>query len=512
MTAVLYAILYAVAMAALLLFGLNLFVLAVGFARNDRLIPGPVPDPDYSETPDSGWPHVTIQLPLYNEALVASRVIDAAARIDYPGPLLEIQVLDDSTDETSEIVRRRVEHWRERDVDMADVRRSGRPGYKAGALQNGLTLARGDLIAVFDADFIPAPDFLRRVVPSFRDERVGLVQTRWSHRNARQSLLTRLQAFGLDTHFAVEQRVRNLMGWFINFNGTAGVWRRSCIESVGGWQADTLTEDLDLSYRAQMAGWRFVYRPDVTVPAELPDNMNAFRAQQFRWTKGAVQTALKILPSLWRSSATRGAKIEGTFHLTAHLAYLFILLIALLHAPLLWLEHRGAGPGGAYFAALAVGTVGFAGFFLSHLFAQRDLYFDWPSRLLLFPVFLAASMGMSISNARGIRDALTGRRTPFVRTPKRPADSADVPAASDRYVDRSIPSVAAVEIACLAYSVTGLVVVVSLGAWSAIPFQLLFVVGFGMVVAFTMAGARGTPRRLAHAGQESPSGASVEAL
>lgn len=484
MWSLLSAILYAIGIFALLLFGLNLFVLAIGFARHDRLIPGPVPDPDAVPEPDGTWPAVTVQLPLYNEALVAARLIDACADLQYPVDRFEIQVLDDSTDTTTGIVQERVAHWQRRGVAISHIRRDRRDGYKAGALQHGLASTRSDLIAIFDADFIPASDFLLRMVPSFDDPEVGMVQARWAHQNEDHSLLTKLQAFGLDAHFAVEQHVRNALGLFINFNGTAGIWRRACIDDAGGWRADTLTEDLDLSYRAQLRGWRFVYRPDVAVPAELPEHINAFRTQQFRWTKGAAQTALLTLPRLWQSDEPLSVKAEGTFHLTAHAAYPFVLLVALLHAPLLWLKAAGNGPGEAYFATLGVGMLGFAGFFLSQLFAQRDLYHDWPRRMLRFPVFMAATMGMSISNVRAISQAVAGRRTPFVRTPKGSVDGGTSGAAD--YRDRRIPAVAWVELAFAVYSALGLILAVSLGEWAAVPFQLLFVAGFGLVSVLSL--------------------------
>ncbi len=471
-------------MLALFLFGLNLFVLAVGFARTDRKLTGVAPDPASLREPDAGWPPVTLQLPLFNEALVASRLIDVCAALDYPRDLLEIQVLDDSTDETSRIVAERVAHWRKQGVDIMHVHRTDRSGFKAGALQNGLNIARGELIAIFDADFTPKRDFLRRMIPSFSDQKIGLVQARWTHQNADRSLLTRLQAFGLDAHFAVEQRVRNVLGYFMNFNGTAGIWRRQCIEDAGGWQADTLTEDLDLSYRAQLRGWKFVYRPDVTAPAELPEDMNAFRAQQFRWTKGAAQTARKMLPQLWRSGERLAVKLEGTFHLTAHMAYPFVILIVLLHVPLMWIKHQGNGPGEVYFAALGIGLLGFAGFALSQLFAQRELYPDWPIRMRLFPVFMAASMAMSISNGRGIVEALIGRKSAFVRTPKNNVSASG--AVSARYRDATVPIIAWIELAIAVYSVGGLVVAIALREWAALPFQLLFVVGFALVSVFSI--------------------------
>ena len=487
------AVLYALAMAVLLVYGLNLLWLVLGYARHDRLRPGPVPAADAVPAPDASWPAVTVQLPLYNEALVAARLLDACAALDYPRHLLEIQVLDDSTDETTAIVARRVARWKARGVPFVHVRRAHREGYKAGALAAGLRLAKGSLIAIFDADFVPPPDFLRRVVPCFDDPAVGMAQARWEHLNAAAGFLTRVQALGLDAHFAVEQRVRSRLGCFMNFNGTAGLWRRTCIEAAGGWQGDTLTEDLDLSYRAQLAGWTFRYVPDVEVPAELPADMGALRTQQFRWAKGAVETSRKLLRPLWQSRQPRRVKLEGTLHLTAHVVFPFVLLAALLHAPLLLQAHRGHGPGPLYFAVMALGLAGFAGFCLAHLFAQRDLYPDWGRRLRYLPVFIAGTMGLSLSNTQAVWQALRGRRSAFVRTPKlsgRPA------AWAHRYAATRLPAVAYLEALLFVYCLAGLGVVVGLGDWAAVPFQALFACGFGLVGAANLQQLR---RRTRHA-------------
>jgi cellulose synthase/poly-beta-1,6-N-acetylglucosamine synthase-like glycosyltransferase len=251
---------------------------------------------DPAPLPDAELPQVTIQLPLYNEATVATRLLEHVARIDYPRERLEIQVLDDSTDETRSLLRTEVERLRDLGLDVVYLHRVDRVGYKAGALDAGLKVAKGDLIAIFDADFLPQPDFLRRIVPLFvADAKVGMVQARWGHLNRDHSLLTRTQALMLDGHHLVENRARSAAGWLFNFSGTGGMWRRQAIDTSGGWQHDTLTEDLDLSYRAQLAGWRFLYRENVVSPAELPEDVSAFRAQQFRWAKGTVQTARKLL-------------------------------------------------------------------------------------------------------------------------------------------------------------------------------------------------------------------------
>ena len=479
-------VLYAIAIVALTAYGGNLLWLALVHANNETLRPGPVPNPDALPVPTDDWPVVTVQLPLYNEAEVAHRLIDACVNIDYPRDRLEIQVLDDSTDETTDRVADRVDHWQERGVDIAHVHRDDRTGYKAGALANGLRIARGDLVAIFDADFVPNADFLRRMVPHFlENESLGLVQARWGHLNRDDSLLTKVQAFGLDAHFAIEQRVRQLAGCFMNFNGTAGLWRRACIDDAGGWAHDTLTEDLDLSYRAQLEGWDFKYLPTVEAPAELPPDMNALRSQQFRWAKGGAETALKLSGRLWRSAQPLRVKLAGTFHLTAHFAFPFILLAALTHAPLLLLKNLGHGPGEVYFAVMGFGLFGFAGFFLAQLFAQRALHPDWQQRLRLFPTFMAGTMGLSLSNTDAVWQALRGTDTAFIRTPKYGA-TADGGWWESRYAIAELPGVVWGEVGLALYSTVGLGVTIALGEWAAVPFQALFAFGFALVAASSL--------------------------
>ncbi len=286
-------------------------------------------------------PRLTVQLPLYNEMYVAERLIDAVCALDYPRDRLEIQVLDDSTDETREIVSAKTAACAARGFDIVHLHRTDRAGFKAGALEAGLRVAKGDLIAIFDADFVPQPGFARELVHHFTDERVGMVQARWGHLNADYSPLTRVQSMLLDGHFVIEHTARNRSGRFFNFNGTAGIWRRRCIEDAGGWQHDTLTEDLDLSYRAQLEGWRFVFLPDHIAPAELPLEMGAFKSQQHRWAKGSIQTARKLLPRIYRSALPWYVKLEATVHLTANIGYVLMVLLALLIVPAVWLRRRG---------------------------------------------------------------------------------------------------------------------------------------------------------------------------
>lgn len=469
------AVLYALALLVLLISGLNQLWMAWRFARADRLRPGAVPEPDARPGPPDAWPVVTVQLPLFNERFVAARLLDACASLDYPAGRLELQVLDDSTDETAEVVAERVAYWRRRGVDVVHVRRRGREGYKAGALANGLSFARGDLVAVFDADFVPPPDFLRHLVPHFDAPDVGLVQARWEHRNADASVLTRVQAALLDAHFVIEQGVRYGAGCFMSFNGTAGVWRRACIDDAGGWRADTLTEDLDLSYRAQLRGWRFRFAPDLGVPADLPASAAAWRRQQFRWTKGTAETARLLLRRLWASPLSLRTRLQGALHLTGFLVYPAILTAALLHAPLLAAHALGRGVSDAYLGALGLGLFAFAGMALAHGFAQRALHPDWRRRMRGFPWVLAASMGLAASNTWAAAEALLGRRSPFVRTPKGYALAGGVPIAGA---------------VLTAYAVFGLGVLVAAGAWAAVPFQALVAAGFGFVSLYDSA-----PRR-----------------
>ena len=363
--------------------------------------------------PFSDLPRVTIQLPVYNEPRVVERLIDAACGLDYPTHLLEIQVLDDSTDETTALARRRAAQHRSLGVPIVVLHRDRRDGFKAGALRDGMRQARGEFFAIFDADFLPRPDFLQALLPAFRDPRVGMVQARWGHVNERFSVLTRLQALLLDGHFRIEQGGRSGRDRFFNFNGTAGIWRRACIEDAGGWSAETLTEDLDLSYRAQLAGWRFQYREDVVVPAELPADVLDFKTQQHRWAKGSLQTARKVLPAVWRLPFPLARKVEAFFHLTSNVCYLTFLLSALL-LPV-------AVPAGvhAWSVGLAVlmplSTLGVLCFFTEteRLGGRKG----WRSAGRAVAA-LALGMGMSLAQTRAVLGGLLRRGGAWQRTPK----------------------------------------------------------------------------------------------
>lgn len=362
-------------------------------------------------------PYVTVQLPVYNEMYVVERLIRAVSEIEYPKDRLEIQVLDDSSDETTAIANRCIEELKLTGLDIVLIRRPDRVGYKAGALAEGLRLAKGELIAVFDADFVPQKDFLHQTVHHFTAEEVGLVQARWSHLNRDYSLLTKVQSIYLDGHFVMEHGARSRAGLFFNFNGTAGVWRKACIEAAGGWQHDTLTEDLDLSYRAQLAGWQFVYLQDVVTPAEVPVEVNAWKSQQFRWAKGSVQTAKKLLKPVLKSPLPWRVKGEAAFHLMTNFSYLLMAIVSILIFPAIILrENLGWYRVLLVDLPLFAGATGVISRFYIH--AQREIYHDWKDRLKYLPAVLAFGMGVSMNNARGVLQALVGYETAFLRTPK----------------------------------------------------------------------------------------------
>lgn len=402
--------LYYLVLGSLALYGLHRLALVALYYRTRNRSMTPPAEPER-------WPVVTVQLPIYNELYVADRLIDAACALDYPADRLEIQVLDDSTDRTRKVVERRVAHHRSRGIDIHHLHRRDRRGFKAGALAAGAKRARGQLLAVFDADFVPRPDFLRRTVPYFSDPRIGMVQTRWDHLNREYSLLTRVQSIFLDGHFVIEHAARNRAGRFFNFNGTAGIWRRQAIEEAGGWQHDTLTEDLDLSYRAQLEGWRFLFLPQVTVPAELPVDVNAFKRQQFRWAKGSMQTARKLLGRILRAPCGWRVKLEAVIHLTCNAAYLLMVGLSLLVFPAMLLRADTDWrllllvdlP---LFLSATVSVVVF--YVVSQIGAGRS----WREGLLYLVPLMGLGIGLAVNNARAVLEGLVLKGGCFERTPK----------------------------------------------------------------------------------------------
>ena len=364
------------------------------------------------------WPVVTIQLPVYNEQYVVGRLIDTVCKISYPPDRLEIQVLDDSTDETTAIAKASVERHRSEGVDIQYIHRTERKGFKAGALEEGLKNARGQFIAIFDADFIPPEDILKRTMPGFSDGTIAMIQTRWDHLNRGYSLLTQVQAIMLDGHFVMEHGARHRSGRFFNFNGTAGVWRRSSIDAAGGWQHDTLTEDLDLSYRAQLMGQQFLFMEDVLSPSELPVEINAFKSQQHRWAKGSIQTARKLLPTVLRSKLPFKVKLEAVFHLTNNIAYLLMLLLSVLMFPSIVIRVREGWISSFWIDLpfLLAATVSISIFYMC---SQREISpRHWRVRIKYLPFLMCIGIGICVNNAKAVLEALTGYWTEFQRTPK----------------------------------------------------------------------------------------------
>ena len=431
------------------------------------------------------FPPVTIQLPLYNERYVAERVIEATCNIAYLPENFEIQVLDDSTDDTVEVVAEVVKKYQEKGFDIKHIHRKNRQGYKAGALKEGLAVARGEFVAIFDADFIPKPDFLLKTLPYFlSNPKIGMVQTRWEHLNSEYSLLTRTQAMALDGHFVIEQNVRNKAGFFINFNGTGGIWRKECIMDAGNWEADTLTEDLDLSYRAQLKGWKFKFLNRVTSPAELPSEINALKSQQFRWTKGAVETARKILPKVWKSNLTLGKKIHSTFHLTSNIVFPFILLAGILNVPLIFIKHQGGYEN--YFTIMGVFVFAFIGSFLFYLYSQKDIYPDWQRRIFLFPLFMAGSMGFAVNNTKAVFEGLIRKKSEFVRTPKYKITDKKESWAGKSYTPVKVSFTVILEAVLAVYCFFGVISSIYFLEIAAVPFQLLFSMGYGLVAYLSL--------------------------
>ena len=465
---------YALLLGLLSVYGAHRYFMAYLHYRHKYRLPTPAGRFDR-------LPRVTIQLPIFNEMYVTERLVAAVCRVEYPRDLFEVQVLDDSTDETQGIARACVERWRAEGVDVHYVHRADRRGFKAGALENGLRTATGELVAVFDADFVPPPDFLLRSVQHFTDPGVGVVQARWGHLNRDWSALTRAQAIFLDAHFVIEHSARSRSGRFFNFNGTAGIWRRTAIESSGGWQHDTLTEDLDLSYRAQLRGWRFVFLPDLVAPAELPVDLNAFKAQQHRWAKGAVQVALKLLPAVFRSDAPRHVKREAFFHLTANVAYLLMIPLAIL-LPITVVLRVSHG----WFEVLLLDIPFFAAASASvatfYAAAQAELGRGWWERLKHVPFVMAVGLGLSVNNARAVVEALMGYETGFARTPKLGVEGARQVARPARRRYRAAATLQPlVELALFAYMTYGVLYLVEREVWWSLPFLLLFQFGFGYV-------------------------------
>lgn len=422
-------------------------------------------------------PRITVQLPIFNEQYVVDRLLDAVCKLDYPREKLDIQLLDDSTDETIAVARALVERNAALGHPVSYLHRDNRAGFKAGALEEGLKTAKGEFVAIFDADFVPPPDFLLKCIHHFTDKRIGMVQTRWTHINRSYSLLTEVEAILLDGHFVLEHSARARSGAFFNFNGTAGLWRRVAIDEAGGWQHDTLTEDTDLSYRAQLKGWKFLYLQDVECPAELPVEMTAFKTQQARWAKGLIQVSKKILPAVLASKAPRSVKIEAWYHLTANLSYPLMIMLSVLLLPAMMIRfYQG------WFQMLYIDLPLFMASTFSissfYLVSQKELFpKTWPRALLFLPLLMALGIGLTITNTRAVLEALIGKQTAFARTPKYRVESKKDKVGANKYRKR-LGWVPWIELLIGTYFALTVYYAIDNENYFTVPFLLLFVVGY----------------------------------
>lgn len=433
-------------------------------------------------------PEVLIQLPVYNEFYVIERLIDASVALDYPKDKLVIQVLDDSTDESFEVAQKKVDYWKAKGFNISHVARPERVGFKAGALQYGLSISDAPYVVIFDADFIPDTGFLKETIPYFQNANIGMVQTRWGHLNRDYSLLTKVQAFALDAHFTVEQKGRNLGEHFMNFNGTAGVWRRTCIDDAGGWHADTLTEDLDLSYRAQLKGWKFKFLENVVSPAELPAEMNALKSQQYRWNKGAAECAMKHVPLVFKKQKIPfSTRVHAVFHLLNSSVFLWIVVCSVLSVPLVFIKSTNPDYQTIFFAGsilvlsfLILAAMYFTAFVRA---APKTSFFKF---LWMYAAFLSISMGMSLHNARAAILGYSGKRTPFVRTPKWNLVGNAGTLINKRYTSAKIPLITWVEGLFTIYFISALIYDFYIGEWGFVFMHLMLIFGFASVFVYSI--------------------------
>ncbi len=481
---ILWVVSYAVVVVGLSLYGIHRYSMIYLFWKHRKELPKP-------KEHFAKLPLITVQLPIFNELHVVRRLIKKVAELDYPKELLQIQILDDSTDETKEMCLEEADALKAHGFDVEYIHRVDRTGFKAGALENGMPSAKGDYIFILDADFVPPKSVLHDMVHFFTDEKIALVQTRWGHINRNYSLLTRIQAMFLDGHLVVEQTARSRAGRFFNFNGTAGMWRKSAIVDAGGWEHDTLTEDLDLSYRAQMKGWRFVFLLDVETPAELPVDMDGFKSQQHRWTKGSVQTCKKLLGSVWNSDLPLTLKLESTAHLTSNFAYLLLVLLCFL----VWPDMGNARAGVAsqlvewrvWLLDVPIFVLTTGSVCLFYVTAQRALFpKTWLREVLYLPALLALGVGMSINNGKAVLEAIFNQESPFIRTPKYGIEAkGDQWRRKGRY--KALKSVArGLEFLLACYFTFLTILAIYRSSWASVPFLLLFMLGFWYVAIGTL--------------------------
>jgi cellulose synthase/poly-beta-1,6-N-acetylglucosamine synthase-like glycosyltransferase len=474
-----WLIIYLLALVVLFTYGMNCYLLMIYYRlKRPKALRqhAEIKKNFYEHSSIIYWPRVTIQLPIFNERYVVERLIESVCRFDYPKELFEIQILDDSTDDTVGTARALTQQMKDRGFDIQYIHRDNRTGFKAGALKEGLKAAKGDLVGIFDADFVPHPEFLKETVPYFADPEVGMIQTRWGHINSDYSLLTRAQSIGIDGHFGVEQAARAWSGFFMNFNGTAGIWRKKTIKDAGGWQADTLTEDLDLSYRAQLKGWKLKFITDVVCPAEVPVAITAFKSQQFRWAKGSIQTAKKNIGKLFKADIPLLVKIQAFLHLTHYMVHPMMLLVVLTSIPMLysqWFFKNLSFPV-MIFTLLCLATFGPSSLYL---FSQRILYRDWKTRIKFLPFLICLGTGIAANNTKAVLEALLNVKSGFVRTPKYGINKQKDTWRGKGY---SIPlsAVSILEFFLGVYSLTGLLMFLFFSKYFISPFMLIYTSGF----------------------------------
>ncbi len=437
------------------------------------------------------WPFVTVQLPIYNEQYVIERLIDSICAFDYPRDQFEIHILDDSTDETVEIVAAKVKEYQAKGFSIRQIRRQNRKGYKAGALRDAMGEAKGEFMAIFDADFIPRKDFLKQTIPYFADQTIGVVQTRWEHINQDYSLITRLQALQLNVHFTIEQKGRSAADFMLQFNGTAGVWRKTTISDAGGWHDDTLTEDLDLSIRAQLKGWKILFREGIGSPAELPAEMNGFKSQQYRWMKGGAETAKKMLPVVWKSSIPLRKKVHATLHLLGSTVFVFIFALGILSVPLL-VSLQALGIKSSIFSIFIIGTLSIICVYyvanVTNKFTNpnRSIALDLVKFIIMFPIFLAMSMGLSLHNSIAVLQGYLGKKSAFVRTPKFNIKSIKDSLKKKKYLARKLDWTTLIEGLLSLYFLYGIFLGYHINDYSLILFHLLLALGYGSIFYFSI--------------------------